>query len=161
MTDTTPDLTELRPLAALIARTIQATPVHLGSSEGAADLSAAITVAVAAYMGRELGPAPGVLGEIVAERARQDARWGEQNHPDGTGSGRQQDMGQLARADCGAAFRSGNGTWGHVLFAGTREAIGEADPARLRAGLVKVAADAVAWIEAIDRRTAAEPTPAS
>lgn len=27
-----------------------------------------------------------VLAEVLAERARQDAKWGEQNHPNGTGA---------------------------------------------------------------------------
>ncbi|MGP3970543.1 hypothetical protein [Streptomyces sp. 6N223] len=46
---------------------------------------AALLPRAAAYTGRELGPLPAVLGEIAAEHERQDGRWGEQNHPDGTG----------------------------------------------------------------------------
>ena len=30
-------------------------------------------------------PTSAVLAEVAAERRRQDDRWGEQNHPDGTG----------------------------------------------------------------------------
>ena len=32
----------------------------------------------------EFGSTFAVLDEVRAERARQDAKWGEQNHPDGT-----------------------------------------------------------------------------
>ena len=31
------------------------------------------------------GPLRGVLGEVAAELSRQNSKWGEQNHPDGTG----------------------------------------------------------------------------
>lgn len=155
----TPDLTELQPLASIIGRTIQATPVHLGLPGGTADLTAALTVAVAAYVGRELGPSPAVLGAIVAERIRQDARWGEQNHRDGTGNKSQQEHAEQARKWCQAAFGSGYGTWSDVLAEEVAEVNAERDPAKLRAELIQVAAVAAAWIEAIDRRAATEPAP--
>ncbi|WP_225859144.1 hypothetical protein [Streptomyces albicerus] len=93
-----------------------------------------------------------VLAEIRAERARQDAKWGEQNHPDGTGSKPQREAAGLARMACEDAFASGYGTWCHVLFEEVWEALAESDPAKLRAELVQAAAVAVNWIEAIDRR---------
>jgi hypothetical protein len=58
-----------------------------------------------------------------------------------------------ARNACQYAARTGTLTWRHVLREGYAEAMAEADPARLRAGLVRVAAVCVAWIEAIDRRS--------
>lgn len=96
-----------------------------------------------------------VLREVLAERVRQDARWGEQNHPDGTGRVEQQKIAESARRWCQDAFGSGYGTWSDVLAEEVAEANGERDPAKLRAELVQIAAVSVAWIEAIDRRAAA------
>lgn len=98
-----------------------------------------------------------IAAEIDAERACQDATWGEQNHPDGTGYEDSEKHADFWRHRCAAAFEDGAGTWGHVLLEETFEAIAEGDPALLRAELVQVAAVACAWIAAIDRRTAQEP----
>jgi hypothetical protein len=93
-----------------------------------------------------------VLKEVAAERGRQQETWGEQNHPDGTGTTSLRGAGGLSRERCDAAFAEGNGTWEHILTEEVYEAFAEQDPAALRAELVQVAAVAVAWIEAIDRR---------
>jgi glutathione S-transferase len=72
MTDTQPtavELQELAPLARVISRTLQATPVRLGDRVSAADLVAALTVAAAAYMGRQVGEVPQQLQQLRAERA--------------------------------------------------------------------------------------------
>ncbi|MFE0132426.1 hypothetical protein ACFWY6_12765 [Streptomyces sp. NPDC059037] len=102
-------------------------------------------------------PSASVLGEIAAERVRQDAKFGEQNHPDGTGTVEQQKYAESARRWCQTAFGSGYGTWSDVLAEEVAEANAERDPAKLRAELVQVAAVAAAWIEAIDRRTGRQP----
>lgn len=94
-----------------------------------------------------------VLTEIAAERTRQNTKWGEQNHPDGTGNKSQQDRAEFARRWCQSAFASGYGTWADILTEEVAEAEAERDPAKLRAELVQAAAVTVAWIEAIDRRT--------
>lgn len=92
-----------------------------------------------------------VLDLVYAERVRQVEKWGEQNHPDGTHhSPIHADM---VRRDCERAFRDGRGTWRHILSEEVAEAYAETDPEKLRAELVQVAAVAVAWVEAIDRRT--------
>ncbi|MFK0018238.1 hypothetical protein [Streptomyces sp. NPDC090798] len=96
-----------------------------------------------------------VLADIGAERVRQNTKWGEQNHPDGTGNKSQQDYAAQARKWCEAAFGSGYGTWADILAEEVAEVNAERDPARLRAELIQVAAVAAAWVEAIDRRTAA------
>jgi hypothetical protein len=96
-----------------------------------------------------------VLTEVLAERITQDAKWGEQNHPDGTGYDGSDQHADFWRQRCQDAFADGEGTWGHVLLEEVFEAIAENDPANLRAELVQVAAVAVAWVEAIDRRPAA------
>ena len=140
-------------------------------SDGAT-LRERLRVAGTALLGQAEIPASyAVLDEIAAERDRQDARWGEQNHPDGTGP----DTGwvdqitpafgwddqqaahaaKLARRSCQQAARVGHVTWLHILREEVAEAFAESDPAKLRAELVQVAAVAVAQIEAIDRRTEA------
>lgn len=100
-----------------------------------------------------------VLEEVSHERARQDARWGEQNHPDGTGPmkaygflGTAEDHALTARARCDSAHRLGEGTWEHILTEEYAEALAEEDPGKLRAELIQIAAVATAWAEAIDRR---------
>jgi len=105
-----------------------------------------------------------VLDEVGRERLRQDAKWGEQNHPDGTGP----DIRWLQRHTAGprAAFLANhfrarcqaNGpeadNWRDILLEEVAEAFAEDDPDHLRAELVQIAATAVQWIEAIDRRAA-------
>ena len=95
------------------------------------------------------------LAEIAAERARQDAKWGEQNHPDGTGLAHDDTYARVARDACEIAASHGKCTYRLILNEEVAEAFAESDPAKLRARLVQVAAVAVAWIECIDRRTAA------
>lgn len=94
----------------------------------------------------------GVLEEVAAERIRQNAKWGEQNHPDGTGQPHAAHKPYRARKDCESAFEEGRGTWRHILIEEVAEAEAESDVWRLREELIQVAAVAVAWIEAIDRR---------
>lgn len=100
-----------------------------------------------------------VLSEVLAERIRQDGQFGEQNHPDGTSSDpTSRLMAESARALC--QFAGSGVTWRRILDEEFREALAEEDPAKLRAELVQVAAVAVAWIEAIDRRSSSgEPQP--
>jgi hypothetical protein len=144
---------EFRPLAAEIEAAVAESPIRLGTDDWGTVLAANVLARVAAYMGRTLGPDAQVLAEVQAERERQDAKWGEQNHPDGTGNRSQQDRAEFARRWCESAFESGYGTWADVLTEEVAEAEAERDPARLRAELIQVAAVACAWIAAIDRRT--------
>jgi len=102
-----------------------------------------------------------VLTEVAAERLRQDERWGEQNHPDGTGVvplrasliaillGRPSEEAKKLNA---VAVRQDALTWNLILLEEVLEALEERDPERLREELVQVAAVAVGWCEAIDRR---------
>lgn len=94
-----------------------------------------------------------VLADIAAERARQLAKWGEQNHPDGTGRPGDDDMANLDRAKC-KANGPDEDNWRDILQEEVSEAFAETHPLALRAELVQVAAVAVAWIETIDRRAA-------
>lgn len=102
-----------------------------------------------------------ILAEVNLERLAQDKRWGEQNHPDGTGRRIQVTndansaawkMAELARAATQRAAADGTVTWMQVLREEVAEAFAESDPGALRGELVQVAAVCVAWVEAIDRR---------
>lgn len=95
----------------------------------------------------------GVYAEIAAERDRQDLKWGQQNHTDGTGQYPEQMDADVARMACQSAAEGGYLDWLHILREEVAEAFAETDPAELRVELVQVAAVAVAWIQAIDRRT--------
>jgi hypothetical protein len=92
-----------------------------------------------------------VLSEVDRERQRQDEKWGEQNHPDGTGSHFREDADDMRRV-CEWEANHGELAWRHILREEVYEALAESDPAKLRAELIQVAAVAVNWIEAIDRR---------
>ena len=96
-----------------------------------------------------------VEGLVRAERERQDERWGEQNHDDGTGEPGDAENRDLIRERCEANFYVGAGTWRHILDEEVAEAYAETDPWKLRRELVQVAAVAMAWVECIDRRTIA------
>lgn len=102
------------------------------------------------------------LAEVAAERARQDEKWGEQNHPDGTGP----DVNWTRHIGPAHAVRdtyreltdyhahNAEGeplTWLDILREEIGEAFAEDDPRALRAELVQVAAVAVQWVQAIDR----------
>lgn len=93
------------------------------------------------------------LREVAMERARQDAKWGEQNHPMGT-SDRLGYAAETAKMLCKREAACGTVTWRHIIEEEFWEAMAEEDPARLRAELVQVAAVAVAMIECLDRKSA-------
>jgi hypothetical protein len=96
-------------------------------------------------------PQARVLDAFLQERSHQDAKWGEQNHPDGTGERFRADA-DMYRADCDAAARAGSLHWLDILLEEVYEAAAESDPKKLRVELVQSAAVIMAWIEAIDRR---------
>lgn len=111
--------------------------------------------------------------DVLAERTRQDAKWGEQNHPDGTGpdtyplrdvrepnldfrTGR-----ELADAFTDATDRAaaaGRVTWRDIDAEETFEAYAE-EPGSgdLVAEIVQGAAVKLGWLGAIRRRVAADP----
>lgn len=100
-----------------------------------------------------LVPAAAVCREVILERESQNQKWGEQNHPDGTGPTMSRlNAVDFTRLECEYAAQHGTVTWRHILDEEVAEAYAESDPAKLRAELVQVAAVAVAWVESIDRR---------
>jgi len=139
-----------------------------------ADRACAALQAVPPHAGIEtLVRALAVLREVTAERAAQDAKWGEQNHPDGTGENwvaklhpalgwspkltAAQHAAWLARVACQRDAKKGTTTWTGIALEEVAEAFAETDTAALRGELVQIAAVMVAWIEAIDRRWPSEP----
>lgn len=110
-----------------------------------------------------------VLDEVAEERRRQDAKWGQQNHLNGTSSDSVwaawitplEELGpagiqsrEAARRLCDSRFRQGSGTWLDILLEEVAEAFAEDDVRGLRVELIQVAAVTVAWVEAIDRAAA-------
>ncbi|MGA4995842.1 hypothetical protein [Nonomuraea bangladeshensis] len=112
---------------------------------------------------------------IRAELAAQDAKWGEQNHPNGTGDALANALGvpiggrlaDVHRRFCRNAAEVGKVTWRHILLEEIYEALAETAPDKLAAELLQVAAVAVQWRGALRRRattnasTAAQPEVAS
>ncbi|ACY97475.1 MULTISPECIES: NUDIX domain-containing protein [Thermomonospora] len=97
-----------------------------------------------------------VLAEVAAERAAQDALWGVQEFPDGTGAAWRK-RAEQARRERAQAASSGEVTWRHALTEEFYEALAEEDPQRLRTELIQVAAVAVQWVQSLDRRHGVMP----
>lgn len=105
--------------------------------------------------------------EIRDERERQDARWGEQNHPDMAGSADTQREARELFAGFAVKYKLINAgkfdprdddprlDWTGILLEEVYEALAEEDPAKLRAELIQAGAVIVAWIECMDRRATA------
>ncbi|MFD4830182.1 hypothetical protein ACFWPV_10055 [Streptomyces uncialis] len=105
---------------------------------------------------------PGVRSfaeEIDAERQAQLARFGDQQHPDGTGLPVYEHAARRYRDHADRAASSGHLTWRDVLLEEVYEALAEGDPARLRAELIQVAAVCAAWSSHLDRRTTVTEQP--
>lgn len=109
-----------------------------------------------------------ILEEVSQERERQDTKWGEQNHPDRMPDayphGDSPDYAKAARywqssnatrvnwMNAAGQPPDRNAAWEGILLEEVYEALAEVDRVKLRAELIQVAAVAVAWVEAIDRR---------
>lgn len=89
---------------------------------------------------------------VRAERKRQNERWGEQNHPDGTGTFFTRGAADHSRRSCEAAAKAGTVTWFDILNEEVCEAFAEKDPHKLITELIQVAAVCKQWVEAIERR---------
>jgi len=91
--------------------------------------------------------------ETRKEEDRQDQKWGQQDHPDGTGptDGNLSDRNR-AKWVTQREFAKRRGTWRQVLEEEVAEAFAESDPDLLKAELIQVAAVAQQWIRAINRR---------
>ncbi len=98
-----------------------------------------------------------VAEEVVWERYYQDKKWGEQNHPDFTPGFAGIPCAAGARRSCEVKASDGSISWADILIEELAEALDEAKVGNveaLREELIQVAAVAVSWAEAIDRRKA-------
>lgn len=93
-----------------------------------------------------------VTGEVAAECQRQVELWGEQNHPDGTALDGDNERADDVKRLNDMFVSTGHLTWRDILWEEVREAFAESDRDRLREELVQVAAVAVSWVNALDRR---------
>lgn len=94
--------------------------------------------------------------EVFKEVKRQDERWGEQNHEDGTGPDETMPDHRMYDGclyDVRTALNEGKETWALILLEEVFEVLVEDDPKSIREELVQVAAVAQNWISAIDRRS--------
>jgi len=103
-----------------------------------------------------------VLRDVGHERVCQDAKYGQQEHPNLPRGVKHPcaffgiPTADAARLLCDDAFKRGIGSYAHVLIEEVSEAIEDAhDPVKLRAELIQVAAVAAAWVEKIDRESEA------
>lgn len=101
-----------------------------------------------------------IFSEVHKERLNQELKWGEQNHPDGTGPdlyvallGLSERVRDSARDACDAEHKAGKGTWQSIAMEEFTEALAESDPVELRKELIQSIAVQVAWVECIDRRS--------
>lgn len=99
-----------------------------------------------------------ILEEVAAERARQDSRWGQQNHPPGADPIYKTDE-TSARVAFDVAQRHRKLTWRHIAAEEFWEAFSELDCTKRRQELVQLAAVIVAAIESEDRAAAAAVAP--
>lgn len=176
--DSATELDALRAAAREWARhvgdaTLQgATPAYL---DAAARLRALATGAAYETARDIVMPRAAIVNAVLAERARQDARWGEQNHPDVDRELTDRDGGctparmamehlvaraSVARLACERAAARGQCTWAHILVEEVAELVEAATLAQQGQGpeedvgreLVQVAAVCVSWLEARARR---------
>lgn len=90
-----------------------------------------------------------IMGDVAAERLRQDALWGAQRYPNGT-SLAFKPLADAARNSCNAADANGTKTWMHIMREETWEALAETDRIKLRAELIQLITVGVRWVENLD-----------
>lgn len=93
-----------------------------------------------------------LMGEILAERRRQDQMWGIQDWP--WRNPRQFPLtvsAEIVRKTVELRSEAGVVDWAAILVEEVAEAVEETDPDRLRVELVQVAAVVMAAIESLDR----------
>lgn len=96
-----------------------------------------------------------VLRLVFDERQRQIKKWGVQNHRDGTGSGLLDTRNANdARRECDRMhYEMHDVSWLHILQEEFLETAETETVDDLKKELVQLAAVAVAWVEAINRRS--------
>lgn len=94
----------------------------------------------------------GILESVIEERDSAMAKWGIQNHPDGTGGVPAEMLRDAAIADTNDAAEAGATTWKLILMEEVREAFAETDLAALDAELNQVMQVCCVWREDLRRR---------
>jgi hypothetical protein len=100
-----------------------------------------------------------ILEEVRAERARQDAKWGEQNWcslrtPTYSVSSNLEYgiiSEERAKEICQTRFKNGVGCWADIFIEEVAESINTSNIQDLRMELIQTIAVACAWVESIDR----------
>lgn len=95
-----------------------------------------------------------VLDDVLAERGRQNAKWGQQDLPNGTGQRGDREAARSAQKACAFAASHGGLTYRHIADEEIAEAFAETDDERLEVECIQAAAVFVQWVEAIRRRRA-------
>jgi len=91
------------------------------------------------------------LDEVVGERARQCALWGEDRVlPGGNSSEEYGEAMKVFQEECDDSAVYGDVSWADVLLEEVYEALAEDDLAKLQVELVQVAAVALAWWEQLE-----------
>lgn len=103
-----------------------------------------------------------IYTEILEERRRQDAKWGEQNHPslasfdnaEATCRHYNIPTEQEAKDTCDDCAQQGTVTWGDIALEEVSEVFSAFHDSEdsARGELVQLAAVVVSWIECLDRR---------
>jgi len=93
-----------------------------------------------------------ILADIVREREKQERKWGEQHHHDGTNPDAFKPLADLARAKVDLATENDQLQWIDILIEETMEAYTEVEWPKLRKELIQSAAVIVAWVEDGDSR---------
>lgn len=88
---------------------------------------------------------------VDIERQAQLAKWGDQNHPDGTGRPGDREEADRLRAIC-KANAPAKDNWRDILAEEIAEAFAETDPERLCIELVQSAAVIAAWLADLTER---------
>lgn len=116
-----------------------------------------------------VSPRTAVIRDVLDEMKRQDATWGEQNHPDlyaddpyrneryyaaEAAAWKAENAGRVYQQNTLGASKDQNCAWDGILLEEVFEALEEADPVKRRKELVQVAGVAMQWVAAIDRREA-------
>lgn len=89
---------------------------------------------------------------IDRERARQDKKWGEQNHKNGTAFIGFKMLSDYYKRQCDAATLTGKVTWADIFKEEVYEALAEEKPVKIKEELIQVMAVCKAWIECMDRK---------
>ena len=94
-----------------------------------------------------------ILESVIEERDRAMAKWGVQNHPDGTGGGAAEILRDQQRDLVDKQSMNGKSNWRDILLEEVREAFAETDLVALDKELMQVMQVCCVWREDIARRS--------